>query len=104
MIETNRIYNMDCLDGMAQMADNSVDCIICDLPYGTIACKWDNVIPFDNLWKQYKRIRKDNAPILLFGSEPFSTKLRMSNLDEFRYDWIWVKNKCADFVHAKIVL
>lgn len=100
-MELNKIYNMDCLKGLRNIPDGSVDCIICDLPYGTTACKWDSVIPFDRLWKQYKRIRKPSAPILLFGSEPFSTKMRMSNLEEFRYDWIWVKNKCADFVHAK---
>ena len=92
---------MDCLEGMKQIADASVDCIICDLPYGTTACKWDVIIPFDKLWAEYKRIRKPNAPILLFGSEPFSTMVRMSNLDEFRYDWIWVKSQAADFVHAK---
>lgn len=101
MIELNKIYNEDCLEGMKRIPDGSVDCIICDLPYGTTVCKWDNVIPFDSLWAQYKRIRKPYTPILLFGSEPFSTKLRMSNIDEFRYDWIWVKNKHGDFVHAK---
>ena len=92
---------MDCLEGMKQIADATVDCIICDLPYGTTACKWDVIIPFDKLWAEYKRIRKPNAPILLFGSEPFSTMIRMSNLEEFRYDWIWVKSQAADFVHAK---
>lgn len=92
---------MDCLEGMKQIADASVDCIICDLPYGTTACKWDVIIPFDKLWAEYKRIRKPNAPILLFGSEPFSTMVRMSNLEEFRYDWIWLKSQAADFVHAK---
>lgn len=92
---------MDCLEGMKQIADASVDCIICDLPYGTTACKWDVIIPFDKLWAEYKRIRKPNAPILLFGSEPFSTMIRMSNLEEFRYDWIWLKSQAADFVHAK---
>ena len=68
---------------------------------GTTACAWDTVIPFDKLWEQYKRIRKPYAPILLFGSEPFSTMVRMSNLSEFRYDWIWTKSQAADFVHAK---
>ena len=92
---------MDCLEGMKQIADNSVDCIICDLPYGTTACAWDSIIPFDKLWAEYKRIRKPNAPILLFGSEPFSTMLRMSNLKEWRYDWIWAKSKPTGFQHAK---
>ena len=92
---------MDCLEGMKQIPDASIDCIICDLPYGTTACAWDTIIPFDKLWAEYKRIRKPYAPILLFGSEPFSTMVRMSNLEEFRYDWIWVKSQAADFVHAK---
>lgn len=95
------IYNMDCLVGMKRIPDGSIDAIICDLPYGTTACTWDTIVPFDQLWAEYKRIRKPYAPILLFGSEPFSTKIRMSNLDEFRYDWIWVKSQAADFVHAK---
>lgn len=100
-MEIDKIYNMDCLEGMKQIADASVDCIICDLPYGTTACKWDVIIPFDKLWAEYKRIRKPNAPILLFGSEPFSTMIRMSNLSEFRYDWIWLKSQGADFQHVK---
>ena len=101
MLQIDAIYNMDCLEGMKQIADASVDCIICDLPYGSTCCAWDVVIPFDLLWAEYKRIRKPYAPILLFGSEPFSTMVRMSNLQEFRYDWIWVKSQAADFVHAK---
>ena len=101
MLQTDEIYNMDCIEGMRQMESESVDCIICDLPFGTTACAWDSVIPFDQLWEQYKRIRKPYAPILLFGSEPFSTAVRMSNLSEFRYDWIWIKSQAADFVHAK---
>ena len=101
MIELDKIYNEDCLIGMKQIPDASVDCIICDLPYGTTACAWDTIIPFDKLWAEYKRIRKPYAPILLFGSEPFSTMVRMSNLSEFRYDWIWTKSQAADFVHAK---
>ena len=101
-IEIDNIYNMDCIEGMKMIPDNSIDCIICDLPYGTTACAWDSIIPFDKLWAEYKRIRKPNAPILLFGSEPFSTMIRMSNLSEFRYDWIWEKSQGANFVHAKI--
>ena len=101
MIELDKIYNEDCLEGMKRIPDGSVDAIICDLPYGTTACAWDSVIPIDKLWEQYKRIRKPSCVILLFGSEPFSTNLRMSNMKEWRYDWIWKKNKAADFVHAK---
>ena len=94
-LELNRIYNEDCLEGMKHIPDNSVDCIICDLPYGSTACAWDSVIPFDGLWVQYRRVAKMNAPIVLFGSEPFSTKLRMSAFDLYKYDWIWVKNHQA---------
>jgi len=91
MIEFDTIYNEDCLQGMKRIPDESVDAIICDLPYGTTACAWDSVIPFDKLWEQYKRIIKPNGAIVLFGSEPFSTMIRMSNLDWYRYDWIWQK-------------
>jgi site-specific DNA-methyltransferase (adenine-specific) len=87
------LYNGDCLDIMLQIPDKSIDCIICDLPYGTTANSWDKIIPFDKLWEQYKRIRKDGAPIILFGSEPFSTHLRLSNLKEYKYDWIWEKSR-----------
>ena len=100
-MEINKIYNEDCLVGMSKIPDKSVDCIICDLPYGTTACKWDSVIPFEPLWEQYKRVRKDNCPIILFGSEPFSSYLRMSNIKEFRYDWIWQKNQAGNFHLAK---
>ena len=100
-LELNRIYNEDCLEGMKRIPDNSVDCIICDLPYGSTACAWDSVIPFDGLWAQYRRVAKTNAPIVLFGSEPFSTKLRMSAFDLYKYDWIWVKNHASGFQHAK---
>ena len=102
MIEIDNIYNMDCLEGMKLIPDGSVDAVICDLPYGTTSCSWDSVIPMDKLWEQYKRIRKPNAAIVLFGSEPFSTMLRASNLDEYRYDWIWVKTKAGNFQICKV--
>lgn len=101
MIQLNKIYLEDCLKGMKKIPDQSIDAIICDLPYGTTDCSWDCVIPFDQLWEQYKRIRKPGAPIVLFGAEPFSTKLRMSNLKEYRYDWYWEKNNCTGFFFAK---
>lgn len=91
MLEINNIYNMDCLDGMKLIDDKSIDMILCDLPYGTTACKWDNIIPFEPLWECYKRIIKDNGAIVLFGSEPFSSYLRMSNIKQYKYDWIWDK-------------
>ena len=83
----------DCLELMKDIPDKSIDAIIADLPYGTTACKWDTIIPFEPLWEQYKRIIKDNGAIVLFGSEPFSSALRMSNIKNFKYDWIWEKNE-----------
>lgn len=79
----------DCLELMKDIPDKSIDMILCDLPYGTTACKWDNVIPFEPLWEQYKRIIKDNGAIVLFGSQPFTSKLICSNIDNFKYEWIW---------------
>ena len=81
----------DCLEKMKDIPDKSVDMILCDLPYGTTACKWDVVIPFEPLWEQYKRIIKDNGAIVLFGSQPFTSALVMSNIKMFRYEWIWDK-------------
>lgn len=75
--------------------------ILCDLPYGTTACKWDTIIPFGPLWAEYKRVIKKNGAIVLFGAEPFSSHLRLSNLDWFKYDWIWHKSKALGFTNAK---
>lgn len=100
-MEINKIYNEDCLEGMKRIPDKSIDMILCDLPYGTTACKWDVIIPFEPLWEQYKRIIKDNGAIVLFGSEPFSTLLRSSNLKMYRYDWIWEKEQGANFMNCK---
>lgn len=86
---------------MKEIPDKSIDLILCDLPYGTTACKWDSIIPFDKLWEQYNRIIKDNRAIVLFGSEPFSTKLRMSNLKRYKYDWIWKKESPTGFQTVK---
>jgi site-specific DNA-methyltransferase (adenine-specific) len=91
-----KLYKGDCLEVMKDIPDKSIDMILCDLPYGTTACKWDIVIPFDKLWEQYNRLIKDNGAIVLFGSEPFSSKLRMSNLKNYRYDWIWEKSLGAN--------
>jgi len=87
---------------MKDITDKSVDMILCDLPYGTTACKWDTVIPFDKMWEQYERIIKYNGAIVLFGSEPFSSNLRMSNLKMFKYDWIWDKKKGGNPLLSKI--
>ena len=92
----------DCLELMKKIPNGSIDMILCDLPYGTTACKWDTVIPFEPLWEQYNRIIKDNGAIVLFGSEPFSSFLRTSNLKMFKYDWVWVKNNAVGFVNAKL--
>jgi len=81
----------DCLELMKDIPDGSVDMILADLPYGTTACKWDTIIPFEPLWEQYERIIKDNGAIVLFGSEPFSSRLRMSNIEKYKYDWVWDK-------------
>lgn len=97
-----KLYNGDCLEIMKQIPTGSVDMILCDLPYGTTACKWDTVIPFEPLWKQYKRIRKDNSAIVLFGSEPFSSYLRMSNIKEYKYDIYWNKIIPSGMCNAKI--
>ena len=92
-MELNRIYNRDCLEGMKDIPNGSVDCIICDLPYGTTACEWDSVIPFEPLWEQYKRIAREDTPILLFSKQPFTSRLVLSNLEMFRYELIWEKTR-----------
>lgn len=107
MIELNKIYNEDCLEGMKRIPDGSVDCVICDLPYGTTSCQWDSVIPFDELWREYDRITKPTAPIVLFGSQPFTSVMIMSNIKCFREELCWLKNKPAtgygkDQRHMKI--
>ena len=102
-MEIDNIYNMDCLEGMRQMEAESVDLtVICDLPYGTTACAWDSVIPFDKLWEQYRRIVKPTGAIVLFGAEPFSTTLRMSNLKEYKYDWTWEKEQGVNQYLCKV--
>jgi len=100
MIELDKIYNEDCLLGMQRIADGAVDCIITDLPYGTTACAWDSVIPFEPLWEQFKRVTKPNAAIVLFGQEPFSSALRMSNIEMWRYDWYWRKSRFGNYAQA----
>ena len=96
-----QIKNADCLIEMKNIPDKSIDMILCDLPYGTTACKWDVIIPFEPLWKEYKRIIKDRGCIALFGSEPFSSHLRMSNIKDYKYDWIWDKMQGSNFFNAK---
>jgi len=96
-----KIYNGDCLEIMSKIQDKSMDAIITDPPYGTTACKWDSVIPFEPMWDQLKRIIKPNGAIVLFGSEPFSSALRMSNIKMYKYDWVWQKDNSSNFFAAK---
>jgi len=101
MLQINSVNNGNCLELMSDIDDKSIDMILCDLPYGTTDCKWDTVIPFEPLWAHYKRIIKDNGAIVLFGSEPFSSYLRISNIKQYKYDWIWNKRKPGNIFLAK---
>ena len=96
------LWHGDCLELMQSIPDGSVDMILCDLPYGTTACKWDTVIPFEPLWAQYRRIAKRNAAIVLTASQPFTTALIASNIKEFRYCWVWKKSRFANQMLAKV--
>tara|TARA_A100001201_G_scaffold1851_3_gene4723 strand:- start:592 stop:1305 length:714 start_codon:yes stop_codon:yes gene_type:complete len=98
-----KLYNGDCLEVMKLIPDKSIDAIITDPPYGTTACKWDSVIPFKPMWEQLSRIIKPNGAIVLFGSEPFSSYLRMSNIKNYKYDWIWDKKIPSGMCNAKIM-
>lgn len=95
------LYNGDCLELMKNISNNSVDCIICDLPYGTTSCSWDIIIPLDKLWEQYNRIIKDNGVIILFGQEPFSSLVRCSNLKDYKYDIYWEKERLTNINQVK---
>lgn len=99
-IEIDNIYNMDCLEGMKMIPDKSVDCIICDLPYGVTACKWDSVIPLDKLWEQYLRIAKEDAAIILFGQGMFTADLMKSQPKLWRYNLIWDKVRVSGFLNS----
>jgi len=100
-METNKIYQGDCLELMKQIEDKNVDLILCDLPYGTTACFWDSVIDLKRLWEEYKRIIRDNGAIVLTASQPFTSALVMSNIKMFKYEWIWEKSKASNFLLAK---
>ena len=95
------VYLMDCMEGMKQIPDKSINAIICDLPYGTTKCRWDLIIPFDELWGEYKRIIAERGVIVLFGTEPFTSALIQSNVSWFREKLIWVKHKPSNFGNAK---
>lgn len=91
----------NCLELMPEIPSKSIDLILCDLPYGTTSCKWDSIIPFEELWKNYNRVIKDNGAIVLFSAQPFTTKLISSNLKDFKYCWYWIKNHSTGFCFAK---
>lgn len=101
ILEINKIYNEDCIIGMKEIEDKSIDMILCDLPYGTTSCKWDIIIPFESLWKQYERIIKDNGAIVLTASQPFTSELIHSNINLFRYEIIWEKEQATNFMFLK---
>src|ERR1019366_7147217 len=96
----NNIYLGDCLEIMLTLADESIDMILCDLPYGTTSCKWDSLISFDKLWTQYNRIIKQNGAIVLTASQPFTSSLVMSNIKMFRHEWVWIKNTSTGMMLA----
>lgn len=96
-----KLLNGDCLELMKDVPDESVDLILCDPPYGTTACSWDSVLPFDKLWKEYNRILKPNGAAVLFSAQPFTTQLISSNPKAFRYCWYWLKNQATGFTFAK---
>lgn len=95
-----QLINGDCLEEMKNIPDGSIDLILTDPPYGTTACKWDSVIPFEPMWEQLNRIIKPNGAVVLFGSEPFSSALRMSNIKNYKYDWVWMKNTPTGMAQA----
>jgi site-specific DNA-methyltransferase (adenine-specific) len=97
----NQVIQGDCLEVMKDIPDKSIDMILCDLPYGATACKWDTIIPFEPLWEQYKRIIKDNGAIVLTASQPFTSALVMSNPKMFKYEIIWEKEKPTNFLLVK---
>ena len=100
-IAESKLYLGDCMEELPSISDASVDMILCDLPYGTTACAWDSIIPLDALWKQYKRIAKENAAIVLTAQTPFDKVLGMSNVEELRYEWVWIKSVATGALNAK---
>ena len=97
------LRNGDCLSLMKMLLDESVDAIICDPPYGTTQCKWDSIIPFDLMWNELNRIIKPNGAIVLFGSQPFTSKLIVSNIKNYKHKWIWNKKQSGSFINAKFM-
>ena len=100
MLNKNEIYEMDAIEFLKQIDDKIVDLILCDLPYGLTENKWDSIIPLDRLWEQYNRIIKDEGVIVLTASQPFTSRLVMSNIDMFKHEWIWIKNRGSNFANT----
>jgi site-specific DNA-methyltransferase (adenine-specific) len=100
-MDINKVYLGDCLEIMPSIPDKSIDMVLCDLPYGSTACSWDTIIPFELLWKEYKRIIKKNGAIVLTASQPFTSILVCSNLNWYRHHWVWIKEKGTGFQVAK---
>lgn len=96
-----KLINDDCIKAMKKIPDNSIDMVLCDLPYGTTECKWDKVIDLTELWNDYKRVVKTNGAIVLFSGQPFTTDLIISNRRMFRYEWIWKKSSSTGYLNAK---
>ncbi len=96
-----KLHNDDCFNILPSLESKSIDLVLCDPPYGTTACKWDTVLDLGKMWKELKRLVKDNIAVVLFGKEPFSSYLRLSNIKEFKYDWIWHKSIASNFLNAK---
>lgn len=101
MIELNNIYNEDCIVGMKMIPDCSIDLVLTDPPFNTTNCAWECEIDLNTLWDEWKRILKPNGAVLIFGSEPFSSKVRLSNLEWYKYDLYWVKEKPVNFFQLK---
>ena len=106
MIELDTIYNEDCLEGMKRIDDLSIDCIICDPPYGVLnkqseGCRWDKIIPFEPMWEQFSRVKKPNAPVCIFGQGMFTAKLMLSNQNAWRYNLVWNKIRPVGFLNAR---
>ena len=102
-VSPNSVILGDCLDVMKDIPNKSVDMILCDLPYGVTDCRWDIIIPFDLLWAQYRRIRKDGTPVILFGREPFTSLMICSNIKEYKHKWIWNKKQSGSWANAKFM-
>ena len=100
-MKIDKIYNMDCLEGMRQIPDGSIDAVICDLPYGTTECEWDSIIPLDKLWEQYDRVLKSNGTAVLFAQQPFTSMLVCSRIELYRHSITWLKDKCGNFLAAR---